>query len=151
MVISSAPQPSQTPQSAPCQPDFVQPSAKVASFLLFLASTSLAAFPPPSPFQDSLPVGAKLSHFATIWSASSPYLGSLLREGIWIQWVDEVPARFQCANSKFDEKLAYLFDEEVQALQGKKAVSRIPADQAFFVCSLFLVAKKGGDSARASI
>jgi hypothetical protein len=119
-------------------------SDKTAAFLLFLAASSLADFPPPSDLQTAAPVGAKLSLFADRWKASSPYLGAALQEGIWIQWSDGVPNSFDSGTRSFEKHLEVLFDEEVSSLVAKKAISQISGDRAHFVCSLFLVDKKGG-------
>jgi hypothetical protein len=121
-------------------------SDKAALFLLFLAATSLAEYPPPSSIQMAAAVGSKLSLFTDHWKESSPYLGSVAEEGVWIQWVDGVPPPFRCKKSEFLDEQMSLFDDEVSSLVGKQAVSQVPWDQAYFICSLFLVDKKDGGS-----
>ena len=117
---------------------------RTAAFILFLAASSLAEYPPPSHAQRSAPVGAKLNLFADRWLASSPYLGAAARDGVWIQWLDGTPPPFMCGNARLDKEKEALFDEEVGSLLAKNAITQVPMEDAYFVCSLFLVDKKGG-------
>jgi hypothetical protein len=145
LVPHPVPKPS-PPLRPPSPPAVVTGSDKAALFLLFLAATSLAEFPPPSPIQMAAPVGSKLSLFTDRWKDSSPYLGSVAEEGVWVQWLEGVPPPFRCGKSRFLTDQMILFDDEVSSLLGKQAISQVSWDQAYFICSLFLVDKKGGGS-----
>ena len=113
------------------------------AFMMLLASMTLAAYPPPT-IPDSLLVGGRLSLFEEQWTASSPFLGSIAREGVWVQWADGEPGRYDAGESTFCPSESILVQDEVAELLRKAAVAKIPEEKAHFVTSIFLVDKKGG-------
>jgi hypothetical protein len=117
----------------------------VPSILSFLATISLAKYPNPSDAQDSLPRGGRLSHFADNWSASNQFLGSVLASGVEARFLhDEPPAPFDHGEPSFSEEMNALVDLEVASMKAKLAILEIPEEEAFLICKMFLVAKKGG-------
>jgi hypothetical protein len=89
-------------------------------------------------------VGGRLASFADQWTASDPFLGSIVREAVWVQWVDGEPGPFDAGESYFDPSEASLVQDEVDQLLAKGAIFRIPEENAYFVTKMFLVNKKGG-------
>jgi hypothetical protein len=120
-----------------------QPRQNVAQFLALLATMALAAYPTP-PTPDYEIVGGRLRGYEKQWSSSDPFLGSIVRDGVWIQWADGAPARFDAGESTFSRSASILVQDEVDQLLTKGAIYEIPLEDSFFVTTIFLVDKKGG-------
>jgi hypothetical protein len=122
---------------------FEFPRHRTATFLAVLATMALTAYPTPSIPKSPL-VGGRLFLFEEQWSASDPFLGSIVREGVWIQWVDGEPRPYDAGESTFSPPETILVQDEIDQLLAKAAIEEIPEDGAYFVTSMFLVDKKGG-------
>jgi hypothetical protein len=57
---------------------------------------------------------------------------------------DEPPAPFDHGEPSFSEEMNALVDLEVSSMKDKLAILEIPEEDAFLICKMFLVAKKGG-------
>jgi hypothetical protein len=118
----------------------------IPTVMTFLTAISLAQFPPPSDLQELLPRGGRLLHFADRWSASDPFLGSVVRSGVRISFLHGPPDPFDHGEPSFDREITKLVDSEVESMLDKLAIMEIPEDQAHLICRMFLVDKKGGGS-----
>jgi hypothetical protein len=105
---------------------------------------TLRDYPMPPAWTDELPVGGKLQHFTHQWAASDKFLGSVTQDGVGINWLDGPPPFSAAKSSTFSPEERVLVDDEVKDLLEKAAILEIPESQARLICSMFLVAKKGG-------
>jgi hypothetical protein len=125
------------------QPSTVQPPRRFAEFMIALAAISLAEYPRPN-IPESSVVGGRLQLFAEQWSTADPFLGSVIQQGVFVQFADGPPPPYDAGESSFAPSETVLVREEVNKLITKGAVRPVPEYEAFLVCSMFLVDKKGG-------
>jgi hypothetical protein len=114
--------------------------------MTFLTAISLANYPPPSESQELLPRGGRLLHFADRWKASDPFLGSVAKSGVRISFLHGPPQPFDHGEPSFSRQINKLVDAEVASMLDKLAILEIPENQAYLICRMFLVDKKGGGS-----
>jgi hypothetical protein len=105
---------------------------------------TLRDYPLPPQWVEELLVGARLQHFAPQWRASDQFLGGVLEEGVGINWLDGPPKFYDAGEPRIQPDQWELVNEEVKSMAEKLAILEIPESEARLICSLFLVAKKGG-------